>query len=153
MRPDQDGRQKQRRLRTAPSRDVAPEGQDRGATENVVVLVGRVSVPPETRTLPSGDELATFRLVVPRTGPRRGVGVRARNTVDVIDIACWTARTRRGALRLQGGEMVRVEGALRRRFFRAGGGTASRCEVEAVSVRIVRTPRRPVPLEPDSALG
>lgn len=145
MRRDQDAQHEQRPVRTAPSRD-AP------ATENAVVLVGRVSVPPETRTLPSGDELVTFRLVVPRSGPRRGVGAKARSTVDVLDIACWSARTRRCALRLQGGEMVRVEGALRRRFFRAGGATASRFEVKAASVRIVRTPTRQVSPEPDSAL-
>ena len=37
---------------------------------NDVVLRGRVSAPAEIRTLPSGDPLLTFRLVVRRPEPR-----------------------------------------------------------------------------------
>lgn len=101
--------------------------------ENSVTLVGRVSAEPETRILPSDDELVTFRLIVARP-PRRGRDV-GRTSVDVIDIACWSAATRRTARRLEAETVVRVEGALRRRFFRTGGGAASRYEVEAASVR------------------
>ena len=110
------------------------------ASENTVALVGRVSATPEARELPSGDELVTFRLVVPRTGRRRSGAKAERTTVDVIDVACWTARTRRGALRLEAGEVVRIQGALRRRFFRTGAGAVSRYEVEADSVSRVRSP-------------
>ena len=43
---------------------------------NDVVLRGRVSAPAEIRTLPSGDTLLTFRLVVRRPEPRaRGQSV------------------------------------------------------------------------------
>lgn len=101
--------------------------------ENSVILVGRVSAEPETRILPSDDELVTFRLIVARP-PRRGRDA-GRTSVDVIDIACWSAATRRAARRLEAETVVRVEGALRRRFFRTGGGAASRYEVEAASVR------------------
>lgn len=104
------------------------------SSENVVQLVGRVSAQPESRELPSGDELITFRLIVPRPPSRRG-GVGERTTVDVIDIACWSARVRRAAARLSPDLTVRVEGALRRRFFQTPGGAASRYEVEATSVR------------------
>ena len=107
--------------------------------QNSVVLVGRVSAAAESRELPSGDEVATFRLVVDRPPTRTGAASARRRAVDAIDIACWTARTRRNALRLRPDDTVRVEGALRRRFFRAGGAAASRYEVEAASVRIVRT--------------
>ncbi|MDO5504292.1 MAG: single-stranded DNA-binding protein [Actinomycetia bacterium] len=100
--------------------------------ENTVTLCGRVSAEPETRILPSQDELVTFRLIVTRP-PRRGQD--ARTHVDVIDIACWSAATRRAALRLEPDTTVRVEGALRRRFFQTGGGAASRYEVEATSIR------------------
>ena len=101
---------------------------------NEVVLTGRVSAPPEERELPSGDHLVTFRVIVDRP-PERGSTKRA---VDVIDVACWGARTRRSALRLSAGDAVRVEGSLRRRFFAAGAGRASRYEVEAR--RAVRDP-------------
>ena len=111
---------------------------DPGAALNVVQLVGRVSAAPETRELPSGAALVTFRLIVPRPAGRTGDSTE-RTRVDVVDIACWSGRTRRSAARLEADVVVRVEGALRRRFFRAGGGTASRYEVEAGSVARVRT--------------
>lgn len=104
----------------------APAGT-RSGDLNTVVLVGRVSADPECRELPSGDRLTTLRLVVDRP-PTRGS---TRRAVDVIDVACWSRRTQRTAGSLSPGDLVRVEGALRRRFFRAGGGRASRYEVEA----------------------
>ena len=94
---------------------------------NEVTLLGRVSAPPETRELPSGDRLVTFRLVVDRP-PEKGSTKRA---VDVIDVACWAKRVQRSALALGPDDLVRVEGSLRRRFFATGGGRASRYEVEA----------------------
>ena len=109
-------------------------------TCNEVVLVGRVSAPPEERDLPSGDHLVTLRVVVDRP-PQKGVDKR---TVDVIDVACWTGRTRRTASGLATGDTVRVEGALRRRFFATAGGRASRYEVEAT--RLVRVSRRAEPV-------
>ena len=88
---------------------------------NLVELTGRVSGDPVTRDLPSGDALVTLRLVVAREdgGP-----------VDTIDCACWSAGARRAAGRFRDGDRARVEGALRRRFFRTPGGPASRYEVE-----------------------
>lgn len=109
--------------------------QTQPAPENSVTLIGRVSAAPELRELPSEDELVTFRLIVPRTRVR-GAGQRAK--VDVIDIACWSARSRRAAMKLEPDTVVQVHGALRRRFFRTGGGAASRYEVEAASVKRVK---------------
>ena len=57
------------------------------------------------RVLPSGDEIATWRLIVGRTGPPTGP------KVDVIE----------------------VTGSLRRRFWRGSGGVQSRCEVEVAT--------------------
>ncbi len=112
---------------------------------NQVTLVGRVSAPPESRDLPSGDRLVTLRVIVDRPPPRRRSDDESgRRAVDVIDVACWTKRTMRTAESLTGDDEVRVEGALRRRFFAAGGGRASRYEVEAS--RLVRvTPRSKQP--------
>ncbi|WP_200949328.1 single-stranded DNA-binding protein [Phycicoccus sp. Soil748] len=115
---------------------------DMGEWVNEVRLVGRVSGAGEERELPSGDTVVQLRVVVPRparAGAAAGTGGGAR--VDTIDVACWTARTRRSALRLADGATVEVTGALRRRFFRAGPATVSRYEVEASRVAAVRSVR------------
>jgi single-strand DNA-binding protein len=94
---------------------------------NSVTLVGRVSAAPDLRDLPSGDHLVTLRVVVDRP-PDRGS---TKRVVDVIDVACWSRRTQRTATSLGPDDLVRVEGALRRRFFATGAGRTSRYEVEA----------------------
>lgn len=106
---------------------------DMGEWVNEVRLVGRVSGAPEERQLPSGDTVVQLRVVVPRLGAGNGSA-----RVDTIDVACWTARTRRTAGRLAADAVVEVDGALRRRFFRAGAATASRYEVEARRLVVVR---------------
>jgi len=112
---------------------------DMGEWVNEVRLVGRVSGTGEERELPSGDAVVQLRVVVPRPARTGATGGGAR--VDTIDVACWTARTRRSALRLVDGATVEVTGALRRRFFRAGAATVSRYEVEASRVAAVRAVR------------
>jgi single-strand DNA-binding protein len=112
---------------------------DMGEWVNEVRLVGRVSGTGEERELPSGDTVVQLRVVVPRPLRAGANGGGAR--VDTIDVACWTARTRRSALRLADGATVEISGALRRRFFRAGAATVSRYEVEATRVASLRTAR------------
>lgn len=100
-------------------------------TRNEVVLVGRVAAPAEERTLPSGDVITTWRVVVdrPRDGRPLPAGVRT-SSVDTLNCVAWRAGPRRTARGLVAGDVVEVSGALRRRFWRAGGGPVSVCEVE-----------------------
>lgn len=100
------------------------------ATVNEIHLVGRVSAIADERDLPSGDTVRTFRLVVSRLAKRGRKGA-----VDVIEVACWTAATRRTIDRVGLGAMAEVTGSLHRRFFRTPGGPASRYEVEARTIR------------------
>lgn len=120
-----------RRRRTEPV-----PGADAGRNE--VAVCGRLPAPAEERALPSGDVIVSLRVVVPRatTATGRTAEVR-RATVDTIDVVCWTARSRRAALRLSPGDTVEVEGALRRRFYGGAAGRQSRYEVEASAVRRV----------------
>jgi single-strand DNA-binding protein len=104
---------------------------------NSVTLVGRVSAAPDQRDLPSGDRLVTLRVVVDRP-PERGS---TKRVVDVIDVACWSKRTQRTASSLAPDDSIRVEGALRRRFFATGTGRASRYEVEASRLVKVSLPQ------------
>ncbi|MFC0224847.1 single-stranded DNA-binding protein [Nocardioides zeicaulis] len=107
---------------------------------NDVRLVGTVRAVPEARTLPSGDELVTFRLTVERPPATRGERQRAQ-TVDSVPCTVWVARVRRSVLTWRPGDVVTVGGAVRCRFYQAGGATRSRVEVEVSSARVIRRSR------------
>lgn len=108
-------------------------------TRNEVVLVGRVSGAPLERELPSGDQLVSWRVVLDRPPPRRPVRAGARAvTVDTVDCVAWTAGVRRTARGLADGDVVSVQGALRRRFWRGSGSAQSRTEVEVDALRRLR---------------
>src|SRR3954470_24986703 len=91
---------------------------------NDVVLRGRMSAPAEIRTLPSGDPLLTFRLVVRRPEPRAG-----GQSVDVVTCITYDRGLQRRPALCQPVDVIEVEGALQRRFWRTGTGTASVCKV------------------------
>ena len=105
----------------------------RGDDVNVVRLVGRLSAPPVEVVLPSGDKMCTFRVVVGRPESHKSL-----QRVDALECVAFMARVRRSALSWQPGDVVEVEGAIRRRFFRTPAGAASRVEVEVSSARRVR---------------
>jgi single-strand DNA-binding protein len=105
----------------------------RGDDVNVVRLVGRVAAPAEEVVLPSGDRLCSFRVVVGRPEDHQ-----SRQRVDALECTTWVGRVRRSALSWEPGDVVEVEGSIRRRFFRTGGGAASRVEVEVSAGRLVR---------------
>jgi single-strand DNA-binding protein len=117
---------------------AAQAAPDEGTAVNVVSLVGRLAAVPQVRVLPSGDQVATFRIVIDR--PPRARGRSGRVLVDTIDCVAWRADVRRRATSLTEGTIICVDGALRRRFWRSGVGAASRVEVEVDRIR-----RRPVP--------
>ena len=112
-----------------PPGDDAARG-DEPEPVNEVRLRGRWTA-ATARTLPSGDEVVTARLVVPR----------ANTGVDTIDCAVWKGALRSRALKVVDGTTMEVEGSLRRRFWRTPGGPASRYEVEVTAMR--RVPRNP----------
>lgn len=112
-------------------------------SRNEVVLVGRVSGPPEERELPSGDVLVSFRVVVGRPPNQRAAPSGRAVTIDTLACVAWSAAARRSARALADGDVVTVEGALRRRFWRGATGANSRTEVEVCSVRRLRRPKTP----------
>jgi single-strand DNA-binding protein len=108
---------------------------------NAVLLVGRVSGAPERRSLPSGDELVGFRLVVRRAAD-------GDEGVDTLDVAVGPApapgrrpsagqvgrRLLADAERLEDGARVEVLGELRRRWWGSGRVRQSRVEVRAHAI-------------------
>jgi single-strand DNA-binding protein len=116
-------------------------------SRNEVHLVGTLSGAPERRTLPSGDELLTFTVAVPRPGGK----------VDAVPVQLGPApppggragprqvgrRRLAAAERFGPGTTLEVRGALRRRWWRTGGASVSRIEVAACSVEPVAGPVAP----------
>jgi single-strand DNA-binding protein len=103
----------------APTRAAAPAPAGRHPV-NEVRLAGTVGAAPTVTTLPSGDEVVSFRLVVPR-----GRGDRRPPSVDTIDCSVWSAALRRRAAGWSEGDRVVVAGRLHRRFWRGPGGPRS----------------------------
>jgi single-strand DNA-binding protein len=101
---------------------------------NEVHLVGRLAAEPQSRELPSGDVVVTFRVVVARERATRGSTARAA-TVDTINCAAWTKSAQRALRTWEPGDIVEVRGALRRRFWQSPHGPSSRSEVEVSSAR------------------
>jgi single-strand DNA-binding protein len=115
-----------------PNQHTASAGKS-GEHLNTVHLRGRLAATPTPRELPSGDELWGFRLTVARPAGERG-------RVDSIDCSTTRARVQRVLERASRGDTLEVTGALRRRFWRATTGLASRYEVEVSALaRVGRT--------------
>lgn len=100
-------------------------------TRNEVYLRGRLSTLAEIRQLPSGDEVAVWRLVVPREDGGRG-------TVDTIDCEGYSRQVRRLAAGWPAGVILEIEGALRRRFWQSPAGARSRYVVDVRAARRAR---------------
>jgi single-strand DNA-binding protein len=101
---------------------------------NEVRLVGRLSAAAAEVAMPSGDTLWTFRLVVERPAG----AVRPGQQLDTLDCAVWGGRVRRSVPTWAAGDVVEVRGAIRRRFYSAGGGKVSRYQVEVTEGRLIR---------------
>jgi single-strand DNA-binding protein len=108
---------------------------------NEVRLVGRLAANAQERELPSGDLVATFRVIVTRpagsgAGSARPEG--RKGGVDTIDCVAWRAALRRTVNSWHEGDTVEVTGALRRRFWRGEAGASSRHEIEVAKATRVR---------------
>ncbi len=117
-------------------RAQAPGQAEQTVTVNEVVLRGRVSSAPELRELPSGTCITTLRISVARSPSPMTKG--SRQGTDWVDCVAWGARAQRRVSGWRVGDVVEVEGALRRRFYRGSAGTAMRLEVEVLTGRMVK---------------
>lgn len=95
---------------------------------NSVHLVGRVTSTAEDVQLPSDTILTRFRIVVPRAKPT------TKTTVDTIDLVAMKAGLQKRARNLELGDIIDVQGQIRRRFWKAGNSVASRVEIEISSL-------------------
>jgi single-strand DNA-binding protein len=96
---------------------------------NLAVVRGTCSSPADVRSLPSGQTLAQVQCTTQVDG--KGVSV----PVAVLDPPAWVET-------LDAGDEILVVGSVHRRFFRAGGATASRVEIVATTIARRRDRRR-----------
>jgi len=104
---------------------VSDSDNEQDFSLNDLLLRGRVSAPAVTKELPSGDKVVEFRLIITRE---------KREGVDTLDIAAWSAKSRRLAMNLKADEWIEVSGSVHRRFWKSATGIASRWQVEAVEI-------------------
>ena len=108
-------------ITSSASTELVPVGS------NLVVLRGLIRRDPEFRVLASGDELMSLDLTVRSDeGPAESVPVVWPNPAAA-------------AVKFVEGDDVVVVGRIRRRFFRAGGSTATRTEVHADKILSARS--------------
>jgi single-strand DNA-binding protein len=100
---------------------------------NEVAIAGVIAEAAEERELAGGELAVRWTLRVPRE-PERGGS-------DLIDCVAFDPALRQQALAWPQDAPLEVWGAIRRRFFRAGGRTTTRVEVEAHRARRGRSKR------------
>ena len=101
------------------------ESEEIDLSLNDLLIRGRVSAAATSKELPSGDKVVEFRLIVTREN---------REGVDTLDIAAWSAKSRKTALTLKPDQWVEISGSIHRRFWQSPGGLASRWQVEAIEI-------------------
>ena len=98
-------------------------------------VVGRLGARVDQRELPSGDTVTIFTVVVDRPARERGP---TGGHVDSIACQTFRAGVARRLDSLAAGDWVRVDGTLRRRFWRSGAGLGSAMEVDVRRLERVR---------------
>ena len=101
-------------------------------SENHVQLTGRLGAKLSERALPSGDVLLVFHIVVDRDRPKTAT------KVDAVPCHVTTRALIAKLGKFEPGEIIAVQGALRRRFWRTPQGIGSAVEVHATNVVRVR---------------
>jgi single-stranded DNA-binding protein len=96
---------------------------------NEITLVGRLSGEPEWRTLPSGGDLAVWRLVVDHRDARS-----PQDAIDTIRCVAFDERLHEAVRDWHHGDIIEVRGALRHRFWRGPASPRGIYEIEAETV-------------------
>ncbi|GAA1512793.1 hypothetical protein GCM10009677_52270 [Sphaerisporangium rubeum] len=107
---------------------------------NEVRLVGRVSKPPRTRDLPSGDSVLTWGMAV-----RRPQGHRSGKKSDGIACVTFDPQVAAEVARWSVNDIVSVEGALHHRYWPGSSAPASTYEVEVHHAEVFSAPPTAAP--------
>jgi single-strand DNA-binding protein len=110
---------------------AAPAESATSTHRNEVHLVGEVSTLPAEREMSDGRGAVTFRLDV-RVHSDGGM------LRDSLDITLYGARARKSALSWDVGDVVEIEGVVRRKFYKAGDNSRPFTVIEADRAKRVR---------------
>ena len=88
------------------------------ANLNRIILIGRLTTDPESRTTTDGLAVTKFRLAVERPV----AGAQKEDNVDLIDIVTWQRLAEVCAQYLKKGRLVLVEGRIQNRSFEDQSG-------------------------------
>lgn len=109
---------------------------------NRVVLVGRLTRDPETRSTANGKTVCDFSIAV----DRRGEGT------DFFRVTCWEKTAEFVSTYLTKGRLVGIDGRLQSRKYTANDGTNREVvEVVAENVQGLDRPREDSPAQPSQA--
>ncbi|MEO3813644.1 single-stranded DNA-binding protein [Sphaerisporangium sp. B11E5] len=107
---------------------------------NEVRLVGRVSRPPKSRALPSGDSVLTWGMAV-----RRPPGHPSNKKSDGIICVTFDRQVAAQVAGWRVNDVVSVEGALHHRFWTGAPGPTGTYEVEVHHAQALRAPHSAPP--------
>lgn len=117
---------------------------------NRVILIGRLTRPPELRFTPGGTAVANFTLAVDRPFTNR----QGERETDFIRIVVWGKQAENCANYLGKGRLVAVEGRLQVRSYQTPEGEKRIVsEVVGENVRFLDRARESVPGEPAGDLS
>ena len=106
---------------------------------NIVVLTGRLTADPESKTTPSGVLVANFSIAVQRSY-RSG----EEPITDFINIVAWRQTAEFICKYFKKGSMIGIEGAIQtRRYQDKDGNNRTAFEVVANNVQFVESKRNP----------
>ena len=104
-----------------------------GISFNKIILVGRLTRDPETKSAASGTQVATFSLAVDRDYPKDS------NEADFIRIVTFGKTAEFVAKYITKGRLVLVEGSLRINKWEKDGEKKQMAEVAASHVKFMET--------------
>jgi len=106
------------------------------ANLNKVLLIGRLTRDPETRTTPGGATVTTLGLAVNRTYTRRDSGEKVEETC-FVDVEAWGRTGETIARYMKKGRQIFIEGRLKFDSWERDGQRRSKLSVTAESFQFI----------------
>lgn len=107
-------------------------------SNNVAVLLGRLTAEPEIRTIPSGAEVMNFTIAVDRP-----LGKNGEKQADFIDCVAWRSTATFIGKYFHKGDMISVSGTIQTRSYEYEGKKRKATEIQVESAGFTGAGRTP----------